>query len=142
MRTWKSFCLTTALVGALAGVGAAQTQTADQTQPQPGASTSAPVTTVNQAIDRIIAREHDENATIRRYNPIVETYIQDMKTDKDGAVAPVRDHYFLGQANLSKGVVDNNMLNKKKGKLERVQPALARRGFFHFFVHSRRISSR
>ncbi|MFZ0977956.1 MAG: hypothetical protein WAN23_01020, partial [Candidatus Acidiferrales bacterium] len=128
MRTWKSFCLTTALVGALAGVGAAQTQTetqtqtAEQTQPQPGASTSAPVTTVNQAIDRIIAREHDENATIRRYDPIVETYIQDMKTDKDMAAAPIRDHYFLGQANLSKGIVDNNMLNGKRDKISEFNP--------------------
>src|SRR5579862_1935949 len=123
MRTWKSFCLTTALVGALAGVAGAQTQTADQPQAQPQPESSAvPVTTVNEAIDRIIAREHDENATIRRYNPIVETYIQDMKPDKDMGAIPVRDHYFLGQANLSKGVVDNNMLDKRKGKIDQFNP--------------------
>jgi hypothetical protein len=130
MRTWKSFCLTTALVGALAGVSTAQTQTADQTQPQPSTSTAAPVTTVNEAIDRIIAREHDENATIRRYNPIVETYIQDMKPDKDMGAIPVRDHYFLGQANLSKGVVDNNMLDKKKNKIDEFNPLSHVAGFF------------
>jgi hypothetical protein len=130
MRTWKSLCLTTALVGALAGAAGAQTQTADQTQPQPGDSTSAPVTTVNEAIDRIIAREHDENATIRRYNPIVETYIQDMKPDKDMGAIPVRDHYFLGQANLAKGVVDNSMLNKKKGKIDELNPISHVANFF------------
>ena len=70
----------------------------------------------NQAVDRIIAREHDEIATIRRYNPIIETYIQDMKPDKDMGAMPVRDHYFLGQADLSKGVVDNSMLGNKKGQ--------------------------
>ena len=80
------------------------------------------MTTVNQAIDRMIAREHDENATIRRYNPIIETYIQDMKPDKDMGAIPVKDHYFLGQANLSKGVVDNSMLDKKKGKMAEFNP--------------------
>jgi hypothetical protein len=131
MRTWKNMCLATALVGALAGVAGAQTkQTADQTQPQPGNSTDSSVTTVNQAIDRMIAREHDENATIRRYNPIIETYVQDMKPDKDMGAIPVKDHYFLGQANLAKGVVDNSMLDKKKGKMAELNPLSHVSGFF------------
>jgi len=123
MRTWKNFSLSIILLGAIAGVAGAQAkQTADQTQPQPGNSTSSTVMTVNQAIDRMIAREHDENATIRRYNPIIETYIQDMKPDKDMGSLPVKDHYFLGQANLSKGIVDNSMLDKKKGKMSEFNP--------------------
>jgi hypothetical protein len=124
MRTWKKFNLSMLLVGTLAGVGWAQTQTADQTQPQAGSSASAPVTTVNQAIDRIIAREHDEVATIRRFNPIIETYIQDMKPDKDMGSVPVKDHYFLGQADLAKGVVDESMITGKKkgGKLDSFNP--------------------
>src|SRR5208282_3178279 len=130
MRTWKSLSLSLVLVGSLAGAAGAQTQTADQTQPQAGVSTASPVTTVNQAIDRIIAREHDENATIRRYNPLVETYIQDMKADKDMGTIPVKDHYFLGQANLAKGVVDNSMLQKKKGKLDQMNPISHLSGFF------------
>jgi hypothetical protein len=125
----KNFSLAMILVGALAGVAGAQTQTADRTQPQVGNQTAGPVTTVNEAVDRIIAREHDENATIRRYNPIIETYVQDMKPDKDMGSIPVRDHYFLGQANLAKGVVDNSMLSKKKGKLDSFNP-LSHLGFF------------
>ena len=58
------------------------------------------MTTANQAIDRIIAREHDEIATIRRYDPIIETYIQDMKPDKELGPCRFSDHYFLGQANF------------------------------------------
>jgi hypothetical protein len=134
MRTWKDFFVSVALVGAFAGAAGAQTpQQADQTQPEPGppaASTSAPVTTVNQAVDRIIAREHDENATIRRFNPIIETYVQDMKPDKDLGSVPVRDHYFLGQAYLSKGVVDVSMLNKKHGKLDVLNPLSHLAGVF------------
>ncbi len=123
MRTWKNFSLSIILLGAIAPLAGAQaTQTADQTQPQPGASTDSSVMTVNQAIDRMIAREHDENATVRRYNPIIETYIQDMKPDAEMGSIPVKDHYFLGQANLSKGIVDNSMLDKKKGKMAEFNP--------------------
>ena len=123
MRSSKKFSLSIILLGALAGFAGAQTQqTADQTQPQPGNSTDSSVTTVNQAIDRMIAREHDENATIRRYNPIIETYIQDMKPDANLGSIPVKDHYFLGQANLAKGVVDTSMLDKKKGVMAELNP--------------------
>jgi len=129
MRIWKSLALSMVLLGAAAGVANAQTTpAADTTQPQaqpqpqqPGDAIAA-VTTVNQAIDRMIAREHDENATIRRYNPIIETYIQDMKADAAMGFVPVKDHYFLGQANLSKGIVDNSMLDKKKGVMGALNP--------------------
>jgi hypothetical protein len=130
MSTLKNFCLTVLLAGSLAGTAPAQNnQTADQTQPQAGA-TAGPVTTVDQAIDRVIAREHEEIATIRRFNPVIETYIQDMKPDKEMGTIPVRDHYFLGQADLSKGVVDHSMLNGKKGKLDSLNPISHLSGMF------------
>ena len=128
----KHVVLSMIFVGALAGAVGAQTQTADQTQPRgDNQAAMAPVTTANQAIDRIIAREHDEIATIRRYNPIIETYIQDMKPDKDMGAIPVRDHYFLGQANLSQGVVDNSMISGKgKSKLDQLNPIAHLGGYF------------
>jgi hypothetical protein len=130
MSTLKNFCLTVLLAGSLAGSASAQTnQTADQTQPQ-AVVTAGPVTTVDQAIDRVIAREHEEIATIRRFNPVIETYIQDMKPDKEMGTMPVRDHYFLGQADLSKGIVDHSMLNGKKGKLESLNPISHLSGMF------------
>jgi len=131
MRTWKNFCLSILLAGGLAGTASAQaTQTADQTRPQPGATTAGPVATVDQAIDRVIAREHDEMATIRRFTPVIETYIQDMKPDKDMGSIPVRDHYFLGQADLSKGIVDHSMLNARKGKFDAINPIAHLGGMF------------
>ena len=123
MLKHKSFLFGIVLSSALVGAGLGQAQTADQSQPQAGASAGAPVTTVTQAVDRIIAREHDEIATIRRYTPIIETYIQDMKPDKDLGAVPVRDHYFLGQANLANGVGYNSMLDaKQKGKISQLNP--------------------
>jgi hypothetical protein len=131
MRTWKNFCLSILLAGGLAGTASAQaTQTADQTRPQAGATTAGPVATVDQAIDRVIAREHDEMATIRRFTPVIETYIQDMKPDKDMGSIPVRDHYFLGQADLSKGIVDHSMLNARKGKFDAINPIAHLGGMF------------
>ena len=139
MRRWTKFSWMMVLAGAMAGVVAAQApvQTADQTKPQPqapaqpGGTTTGPALTVNQALDRIIAREHDENATIKRYSPIVETYIQDMKPDKDMGAIPVHDHYFIGQADLTKGVVDNSMITKKKGgKMDAFNPISHLSGFF------------
>jgi len=131
MRTWKNFCLSILLAGGIAGTASAQaTQTADQTRPQAGATTAGPVATVDQAIDRVIAREHDEMATIRRFTPVIETYIQDMKPDKDMGSIPVRDHYFLGQADLSKGIVDHSMLNARKGKFDAINPVAHLGGMF------------
>ena len=132
MRTSKNFLLSLILGSALASVASAQnpTQTADQTQPQAGASMAGPVSTVDQAIDRVIARERDEIATIRRYTPIIETYIQDMKPDKEMGAIPVKDHYFLGQAELAKGVVDNSMLSKRKGKMDAFNPISHLSGLF------------
>src|ERR1700722_8997369 len=121
MRTLKNLCYSFFLVGSLAGPIWAQTA-APASDPAQTNSTASPVVTVDQAIDRIIAREHEEVATIRRYNPVIETYIQDMKTDKEMGAIPVKDHYFLGQADLSKGIVDHNMLGERKGKFDAFNP--------------------
>ena len=124
MRMWKNFCLSLTLLGTAAGSVAAQPQQAPSQSPQ------APVVTVDQAIDRVIAREKEEIATIRRFSPIIETYIQEMKSDKDMGAVPVKDHYFLGQADLSKGIVDHTMLTARKGKFDAVNPLVHMSGMF------------
>src|SRR5271170_5907593 len=127
MRTLKNLCFSFFLFGTLASSIVAQTADPAASQNSPNAS---PVVTVDQAIDRVIAREHDEVATIRRYNPVIETYIQDMKTDKEMGSIPVKDHYFLGQADLSKGIVDHNMLGERKGKFDAFNPISHMSGLF------------
>src|ERR1700689_4679691 len=127
MRTLKNLCFSFFLFGTLASSIVAQTADPAASQNSPNAS---PVVTVDQAIDRVVAREHDEVATIRRYNPVIETYIQDMKTDKEMGAIPVRDHYFLGQADLSKGIVDNSMLHARKGKFDAFNPLTHMSGLF------------
>src|SRR6202522_3022522 len=127
MRTLKNLCFSFFLFGTLASSIVAQTADPAASQNSPNAS---PGVTVDQAIDRGIAREHDEVAPLRRYNPVIETYIQDMKTDKEMGAIPVKDHYFLGQADLSKGIVDHNMLGERKGKFDAFNPISHMSGLF------------
>ena len=55
-------------------------------------------------LDKIIAQEQAEMESLRKYSPLVETYIQIRRQDKDVGVAPGGDKYFLGRAMLAKGV--------------------------------------
>ncbi|MGH9715585.1 MAG: hypothetical protein ACRD4R_02485 [Candidatus Acidiferrales bacterium] len=137
MRKWKWLSLVVCLGTAFAGVTAAQAQQAappsNAAQPPVASSAAGAVATVNEAIDRIIAREHAEEATIRRYDPIIETYIQQMKPSKELGAVPVSDNYFLGQADLARGVVDENMLGSdRKSFLQQLNPLTHVVNFFSY----------
>jgi len=102
---------TTILVLILSGLGAiaakAMPKPADQ-QPR----------TMEDVIDRVITNENRANQQIRQYSPLVETYIQNLKPDKDLGYAPAGDKYFLGRADFTKGVslislTDTNTKGKK-----------------------------
>lgn len=58
----------------------------------------------SEIIDKIVAQEKREMESLRHYSPLVETYVQTRRPDKEVAVAPAGDKYFLGRANLAKGV--------------------------------------
>jgi hypothetical protein len=60
--------------------------------------------TMDQALDRIIHNEQHMYGQMRNYSPLVETYIQNLKPDKDLGQVPAGDKYFLGRADLQKGV--------------------------------------
>src|ERR1700681_3710913 len=74
--------------------------------------------TMDEVIDRVITNENRANQQIKQYSPLVETYIQNLKPDKDLGYAPAGDKYFLGRADFSKGVslvslTDTNSKGKK-----------------------------
>src|SRR6202047_4816061 len=60
--------------------------------------------TMDEGIDRVIANENRLNGQISKYQPLVETYIQNLKPDKDLGYTPAGDKYFLGRAQFTKGV--------------------------------------
>src|SRR6202521_2229400 len=74
--------------------------------------------TMDDLIDRVITNENRLNQQIKQYSPLVETYIQHLKPDKDRGYAPAGDKYFLGRADFSKGaslvsLTDTNGKGKK-----------------------------
>ena len=60
--------------------------------------------TMDEVVDRVITNENRLDQQIHQYSPLVETYIQNLKPDKDLGYAPAGDKYFLGRADFSKGV--------------------------------------
>jgi hypothetical protein len=60
--------------------------------------------TMDDVIDRVITNENRSIQSIRQYSPLVETYIQNLRPDKDLGFVPAGDKYFLGRADFSKGV--------------------------------------
>ncbi|HZU22126.1 MAG TPA: M48 family metalloprotease [Terriglobales bacterium] len=74
----------------------------DKTIPSPAPQQfAASTTSFDQAVDRTIAREHQYVQTLQKFAPLVETYIQDLKYDKDLGSAPSGDNYFLGRLQLT-----------------------------------------
>src|ERR1700757_3196970 len=60
--------------------------------------------TMEEVIDRVVVNENHLNQEIRKFSPLVETYIQNLKPDKALGFTPAGDKYFLGRADFSKGV--------------------------------------
>jgi Zn-dependent protease with chaperone function len=59
---------------------------------------------LEQVVGRIISQEQAEMNSLKPYSPLVETYIQNLKGDKDLGAVPAGDKYFMGRAILAKGV--------------------------------------
>src|ERR1700751_2375283 len=60
--------------------------------------------TIAQVVSKVVEPEQSEMNVIRKYSPLVETYIQTVRPDKDLGSIPDGDRYFLGRAELDKGV--------------------------------------
>ncbi|HSZ02363.1 MAG TPA: M48 family metalloprotease [Terriglobales bacterium] len=139
MRTWKwmltAFLLVT--LSAMAQQGADQSSTSNAVQAnaagsqtattpaptaQPAASqtanpaaasaaTAAP-TTMDQVVDRSIVREHALMDMLKSRTPLVETYLQNLKSDQKLGPVPSEDHYFLGRLDLGEAVDRRDYLSK------------------------------
>ena len=76
-------------------------------QDSPGAGESAALAampvTFDQVMDRVVEREHQLLAQMRNLRPMVETYVQNLKSDAGGKVSPVGDQYLLGRLDMSDG---------------------------------------
>src|SRR5450755_4823614 len=62
----------------------------------------------DRTIDRITAREAENVKVFAKYSPIVETYIQGFRKDKELGRVPVEDQYFLGRASFKSRLQDDS----------------------------------
>jgi len=77
-----------------------------------GTLSSLPAATFNEVMDRVIQREHLFVAQMHHMRPLVETYLQDLKTDKDGNAVAVKDQYYLGRLDMSDGPEDTSFVGE------------------------------
>jgi hypothetical protein len=77
-----------------------------------GMLTPPPPASFNDVMDRVIQREHLFLAQMRHMRPMVETYLQDLKSDGDGKTEPVKDQYFLGRLDMSDGPEDTSFVGQ------------------------------
>jgi hypothetical protein len=76
-------------------------QTSQPADPASGASAAASVpTTLDQVVNRAIAREHALVVMLAKRTPLVETYLQNMKNDPQLGPVPVSDHYYFGRIDM------------------------------------------
>lgn len=72
----------------------------------------APPTSFYDVMDQVIQKEHLFVAQMRHLRPMVETYVQDLKTEKDGTTVPNGDKYFLGRLDMSDGPEDTSFIGQ------------------------------
>jgi peptidase M48-like protein len=69
----------------------------------------------DQIVDRATEREKATLQELRKYSPVVETYIQNMRPDNDLGFVPTKDTYFLGRMDMSNGARRNLSFMKQPG---------------------------
>jgi Peptidase family M48 len=90
----------------------AQTSPELQLSTRDAATQQATATSFDQVVDRAVEREHFFIAQMKQLHPLVETYLQNLKEDKDlGAPVPASDVYFLGRLDMSEGTDDRAFIS-------------------------------
>jgi hypothetical protein len=105
------FCCATAL---FAQAPAAQTTPDPQlaTRDAKSQQAIAAANSFDQVVDRTVEREHFFMAQMKHLHPLVETYLQNLKLDKDlDAPVPTSDVYFLGRLDMSEGTDDRTFVS-------------------------------
>ena len=99
--------------------------TVDMTKPSSDELPGRSATRMDEIIDRVIKREHDEVAAFDLYSPIIETYIQEVKFKPAFGTVPKSDCYFLGQADFRGRLKVHTMTDsgKKRSFLWSFEPA-------------------
>jgi peptidase M48-like protein len=69
-----------------------------------------------EIVDKVVAQEQAEVRSLRQYSPLVETYIQNLRPDKQQGQVLDTDKYFFGRAHLAKGVELEPLIHSASNK--------------------------
>jgi Peptidase family M48 len=84
----------------------------------PAAEPSPEQKAATQIADRVFYQEAKLVEDMHKYTPMVETYIQNLKTDQDNGDVPTSDSYFVGRLQLDqRGLSNVNYDRKSSGGL-------------------------
>src|SRR5271165_5351359 len=96
-----------------ASLGPGSKTTAPPSAPaQSAESLPSAALTLNDVLDHVVQREHLFMAQMRHMHPMIETYLQDLKSDKAGDISPVKDRYFLGRLDMADGPEDTSFVGQ------------------------------
>ena len=90
----------------------AQPAATQAANPAAASAAAAAPTTMDQVVDRSIVREHALMDMLKTRTPLVETYLQNLKSDQKLGPVPSEDHYFLGRLDLGEAVDRRDYLSK------------------------------
>ena len=108
-KSYVFFCLRILLLAFVAAFATSERLSAMQAA-LPAEDQVSPVHNFDEAIDRAINNERLLVHRLADKEPIIETYVQEMKVDGDLGFVPKNDFYFLGQLDMKKGIVDKSFL--------------------------------
>ncbi|MGA9529694.1 MAG: M48 family metalloprotease [Terriglobales bacterium] len=81
------------------------------TAPSSSTPSSGAPSSFDQVIDRTVEREHAFLAQMKQMHPLVETYLQNLRNDKDLGSVPTSDVYFLGRLDMTGGAAGDRMFD-------------------------------
>ncbi len=70
------------------------------------AGTSPAGTAFDRVVDRVLVREGENIKALRTYSPLVETYLQNMRPDKELGSVPYGDQYYLTRVAFKRSLED------------------------------------
>ncbi len=73
---------------------------------------------VDRMVERIVAREQLLVDNIRKFTPLVETYLQNVQPDPELGLVPISDQYFLGRVDVG-DAFSETLYTKRKHRLKR-----------------------
>jgi len=88
------------------------------------AAIPAPANTAfDRVVDRVLIREAENTKALRSYSPLVETYLQEMRPDKELGAIPYADQYYLTRVGFNNKTMEDTSFHPGPGFLSRIMHA-------------------